>query len=134
MRRSQIVMDDARLSSFFRQLALIDQRGVARLGVRCYVANEPGTCSTAEMRPLRRPEATPPPIPRPEARSDALAAIPALPSLRTSRNSSKPGRAARLFARLAESLRSAPPTHVDEVPGLAPLVEWSGPCTAFKKS
>ena len=134
MRRSDIVMDDERLERFFDQLSLINQRGVARLGVRCYMAVEPGSCSTVETRPAQDTIPIRLSTAEPETNREAPGQIPPLPALASSEKDAKRGGTARLLARLAASLRSAPASRIDSLPSLAPIVEWSGPCTAFKKS
>lgn len=121
-------MDELRLDRFFRRLALIDQRGVARLGVRSYIATEPGSCETVEMRRMPRAAAAAPRKP------EQPAEIPALPTIRSARSASKRSRAVRLLARLAGTMRSAPPGGVESLPSMAPIVEWSSPCAALKKS
>ncbi len=128
-------MDDERLEMFFQRLSLMDQRGVAHLGVRCYVAFEPGECPTVESRPRR----TRCPAPAPTStccapNSRALASVPELPSLPTARSKAKRGKAARLIARLAQAMRSVPASGVEPVTSIGVAVEWPGPRAALKKS
>jgi hypothetical protein len=135
MRRTDIVMDDERLEMFFQRLSLMDQRGVAHLGVRCYVAFEPGECPTVESRLRRTVELNPTPASTrsaPEGR--APSSVPDLPSLPNACSTAKRGKAARLLARLTQAMRSVPASGVEPITSMGVAVEWPGPRAALKKS